>query len=315
MACCTHGNGYFGAYPDFITVTIRMDASGTAILKGAFHDLGCGTVTTMMQIAAEVLDLSPDRVHIPEADTDICAFDSAGTQASRVTFVCGGAVKAAAELLRAQLLENAAKLLQCAPEEVRTEQGTVFCISRPELHHAYSEVIGFTQRQLKSDLSVSHTHQSPGNPASYGAHFAEVEVDTITGHVKVLDYVAVHDIGQAINRGFVEGQIHGSVQMGLGMALSEEIAFDAKGRITTAQLSRYTVFNAPEMPPIRIALIEEAEAAGPFGAKSIGEIATVPVAPAVINAINDALGTQITTMPALPERIIAALRAKAAGNS
>ena len=313
MACCTHGNGYFGAYPDFITVTIRMDANGTAILKGAFHDLGCGTVTTMMQIAAEVLDLSPDRVHVPEADTDICAFDSAGTQASRVTFVCGGAVKAAAELLRTQLLEKAAKLLQCGPEEVRTEQGTVFCVSRPGLRHSYSDVVGFTQRQLKSDLSLSHTHQSPGNPASYGAHFAEVEVDTITGHVKVLDYVAVHDIGQAINRGFVEGQIHGSVQMGLGMALSEEIAFDAKGRITTAQLSRYTVFNAPEMPPIRIALIEEGEAAGPFGAKSIGEIATVPVAPAVINAINDALGTRISIMPALPERIIAALKGQEAG--
>jgi len=310
MACCTHGNGYFGAYPDFITVGIRLDSDGTAVLKGAFHDLGCGTVTTMMQIAAEVLDLSADQVHVPEATTDTCAFDSAGTQASRVTFVCGGAVQAAAELLRARLVASAAGLLQCPPEDVRTEGGTVFCAPRPDARRTYAEVVGYTQRQLRTDLSVSHTHQSPGNPASFGAHFAEVEVDTLTGHVRVLDFVAVHDIGQAINRGFVEGQIHGSVQMGLGMALSEELAFDAKGRSLTPQLSRYTVFNAPEMPPVRIALIEEGEASGPFGAKSIGEIATVPVAPAVINAINHALGTLISTLPALPERIVAAIRAR-----
>ncbi len=310
MACCTHGNGYYGAYPDFITVSMRMDKDGAVILKGAFHDLGCGTVTTMMQIAAEVLDLPVEQVHIPEADTAICAFDSAGTQASRVTFVCGGAVKAASELLRGQLVESAALLLGCDPGEVRTGTGVVFAAARPGDRRSYAEVVGFTQRQRRTDLSVSHTFQSPGNPASYGAHFVEVEVDTLTGRVKVLDYVAVHDIGQAINRGFVEGQIHGSVQMGLGMALSEELAFDPKGRMTTAQFSRYTVFNAPEMPPIRVALIEEAEESGPFGAKSIGEIATVPVAPAVINAINDALGTRISRMPALPERIIAALRAR-----
>jgi xanthine dehydrogenase molybdenum-binding subunit len=264
----------------------------------------------MMQIAAEVLDLSADQVHVPEATTDICAFDSAGTQASRVTFVCGGAVQAAAELLRTQLVASAADLLQCPPEDIRTAGGTAFCVSRPEARRTYAEVVGHTQQHLRTDLSVSHTHQSPGNPASFGAHFAEVEVDTLTGHVRVLDFVAVHDIGQAINRGFVEGQIHGSVQMGLGMALSEELSFDAKGRCLTPQLSRYTVFNAPEMPPIRIALIEEGEASGPFGAKSIGEIATVPVAPAVLNAINHALGTRISTLPALPERIIAAIRAR-----
>lgn len=315
MACCTHGNGYFGAYPDFITVDIRLDNNGTVILKGAFHDLGCGTVTTMMQIAAEVLDIDVDQVHVPDADTDVCSFDSAGTQASRVTFVCGGAVKGAAELLRARVLECAALLLQCTPGELGTERGHVSRQSGEGTPVSYSAVVGFAQKQLKADLSVKHTFQSPGNPASYGAHFAEVEVDRITGRVKVLDYVAVHDVGQAINTGFVEGQIHGSVQMGLGMALSEELAFDGKGRMMTSRLSRYTLFNAPEMPPIRVALIEEAEASGPFGAKSIGEIATVPVAPAVINAINDALGTSISTLPALPERIVTAIKALSAGTA
>jgi CO/xanthine dehydrogenase Mo-binding subunit len=310
MACCTHGNGYFGAYPDFITIDIRLDSCGTVILKGAFHDLGCGTVTTMMQIAAEVKALDIARVFVPEADTNVCSFDSAGTQASRVTFVCGGAVKKAAELLMAKLVDCAALMLDCSAEAIVTEQGHVYDRSRPEARTTYQAVASYSQKQLKADLSVNHVFQSPGNPASFGAHFAEVEVDTITGRVRVLDYVAVHDIGRAINRGFVEGQIQGSVQMGLGMALSEEIAFDAKGRITTAQLSRYTVFNAPEMPPVRVALIEEGEASGPFGAKSIGEIATVPVAPAVVSAINDALGTNLSILPALPERIVAAFLEK-----
>ena len=310
MACCTHGNGYYGAYPDFITVDIRLDNNGTVLLKGAFHDLGCGTVTTMMQIAAEVLDVTMDKVHVPDADTDVCSFDSAGTQASRVTFVCGGAVKQAAELLRVKLMASAALLLGCEPQDVVAEQGQVFRATCPETRLGFPAVVSYTQKQLKEDLSVCHTFQSPGNPASFGAHFAEVEVDTLTGRVKVLDYVAVHDIGQAINRGFVEGQIQGSVQMGLGMALCEEITFDPKGLVTSNRLSRYTVFNAPEMPPVRIALIEEGEDSGPFGAKSIGEIATVPVAPAVINAINHALGTNLSQLPALPERIIAAFKAK-----
>ncbi|MGA2082046.1 MAG: molybdopterin cofactor-binding domain-containing protein [Holophaga sp.] len=172
----------------------------------------------------------------------------------------------------------------------------------------FAECAVYAQTRKHTGLEVSLTYESPGNPTSYSAHFAEVEVDRITGRVRVLDYVAVHDIGQAINLGFVQGQIQGSIQMGMGMALSEELAIDASGQVLNGRLSRYTVANAPEMPPIRVALIEAGEAMGPFGAKSIGEIATAPVAPAIINAVNHALGTRITTLPALPERIVAALK-------
>jgi CO/xanthine dehydrogenase Mo-binding subunit len=305
MACCTHGNGYYGGFPDFITVDLRLTPDGAVVIKGAFHDLGCGTVMTMMQIAAEVLDLDPSSILIPDADTLVCPFDSAGTQASRVTYVCGGAVHQAAGELKRKLLESAATLLAEPISGLRLEQGYVIGSSG---RASYQEIAQYAQRQLRSDLCVNLLYQSPGNPASYGAHFAEVEVDRITGRVRVLDYVAVHDVGQAINTGFVEGQIQGSVQMGLGMALMEELTFDARGRVTSSRFSRYTVPNAPEMPNVRVALIEEGEESGPFGAKSIGEIATVPVAPAIINAINDALGTRISVMPATPERIVAAIQ-------
>jgi xanthine dehydrogenase molybdenum-binding subunit len=308
MACAAHGNGYQGAYPDFITVAMRLDSDGSVTLKGAFHDLGCGTITVMQQIAAEVLGLDMARIIVPAADTLVSPFDSAGTQASRVTFVCGGAVKQASEELRAKLLGCAATLLGFEREELALEDGMAFPREHPDQGVGYGECAAYAQTTLHTGLSVCLTYQSPGNPTSYGAHFAEVEVDRITGRVRILDYAAVHDIGQAINLGFVQGQIQGSVQMGMGMALCEEITVDPAGRITAGHLSRYTVANAPEMPDIKIALIEAGEEMGPFGAKSIGEIATVPVAPAIINAINHALGTYITTLPATPERIVAALQ-------
>ena len=310
IACCAHGNGYQGAYPDFITVDLQLDSEGFAILKGAFHDLGCGTVTTMQQIAAEVLAMEVGRITVPAADTLVSPFDSAGTQASRVTFVCGGAVKQAAELLREQLLDCGAARLGRDRSDLVCAAGAVQSRTEPTLRASYGELVIFAQKNQHHSLSVNTTYESPGNPTSYAAHFAEVEVDQLTGRVRVLDYAAVHDIGKAINTGFVHGQIHGSVQMGIGMALSEEVTVDPRGRITAGRLSRYTVPNAPEMPHIQVALIEEGEELGPFGAKSIGEIATVPVAPAIINAINHALGTRISRLPALPERIVAAIKGK-----
>ncbi len=307
MACAAHGNGYYGAYPDFITISIRLNEDGMAVVKGAFHDLGCGTNMTMMQIAAEVLDMEVSKVYIPETDTLVSPFDSAGTQASRVTFVCGGAVKKAAEMLKEKLRVLSARLLQCEPSEVMLQDGIVWDGRKPESKKSYGQMVSEIQRKLSEELSITETYQSPGNPTSYGVHFVEVEVDSVTGRVKILDYLAVHDIGRAINTGFVEGQIQGAVQMGMGMALSEELTFDAKGRVTSGRFSRYHVINAPDMPEVRVALIEEGEELGPFGAKSIGEVAIVPVAPAIINAINHALDIHLTVMPALPERIIEAI--------
>ena len=134
-------------------------------------------------------------------------------------------------------------------------------------------------------------------------------VDCYTGLVRCVDYVAVHDVGLAINPGFVEGQIHGGVQMGLGMALCEDMPYQSgTGKTRADTFSRYHLINAPDMPSVRVKLIEKGEAHGPFGAKSVGEIATVPVAAAVVNAINHALNTGLGTLPLTPERIVAAVK-------
>lgn len=310
MACCTHGNGYYGAYPDFITMSLRITGDGKALLKGSLHDLGCGTNTVMMQIVAETLDMDIKNVFVTEADTLVCPFDSAGTQASRVTFVCGGAAMKAAQQLKSKLARYGAKLLECDIEDIVMSNG--FMVNRKDESRrlSYGEAATLIQSRYSDEAGETVTYQSPGNPASYGANFAEVEVDVETGIVKVLEVLAVFDVGRAINYGFVVGQVQGATQMGIGMAISEEVIFDGKGRVASEGFGRYHVINAPDMPPVNVLLIEEGEENGPYGAKSIGESATVPTAPAIINAINNALDISLDVLPATPERIRAKIREK-----
>jgi len=310
MACCAHGNGYFGAYPDFITMSLRISADGYAVLKGALHDLGCGTNTTMMQIVAETLDMDIDKIYVPGADTLASPFDSAGTQASRVTFVCGGAAMKVSQLVKEKIKRYSAGIFECNIEDVVMEKGFIWDRQKESNKMSYGDIASIIQTQYGDEAGETLTYQSPGNPASYCANFVEVEVDTVTGMVKVLDFLAAHDIGKAINPEFVIGQIQGSIQMGMGMALSEEITFDSKGRIQNDRFGRYLVVNAPDMPDVKVLLIEEGEEYGPYGAKSVGEVATVAAAPAIINAINNALDIKLDVLPATPERIMEKIKEK-----
>ena len=310
MACAAHGNGYYGAYPDFITMSLRINEDGTVVLKGAIHDQGCGTNTTMMQIVAEVLKMDINKVFVPEADTLLSPYDTAGTQASRVTFVCGGCAKELSEMVREKLIQYSSEILKCSKEKITLDNEMIYNKLLPEEKVSYGQMVTLIQRKFSDEVGGTLTYKSPGNPTSYGVNFVELEVDKVTGMVKIIDFVAVHDIGKAINKGFVEGQVQGAVQMGIGLALCEELVFDDKGRILTNRFSRYHVINAPDMPEVKVLLVEDGEEFGPFGAKSIGEACTVPAAPAIINAINNALDINITTLPATPERIVQALKNK-----
>ena len=159
-------------------------------------------------------------------------------------------------------------------------------------------------------MSIFVKYNAPVNPASFAAYFAEVEVDKLTGLVNILDSLAVHDIGQSINPMLVEGQIQGGVQFSLGMALTEDVEIDKYGNVKSTNFSKYHIFNSTSMPPVQVLTIEEDEPHGPYGAKSVGEMASVAPAPAIINAINFALDTNITTYPATPEVIIKELEKK-----
>lgn len=308
LACCTHGNGYYGTpFPDFMAMAIRFCEDGSVLVNAGLHELGNGTLTIVAQIVAEVLDVPPERVFVTEGDTQTSPFD-AGCVASRVTYVCGTCALELAEKVRDRFIGQIARLTGTLPETVRLENGLVF--TGTETPVPYSDMILRITKELREEVG-DYLHYKPGaNPASFGVHLAEVEVDTLTGLVRVTDFMAVHDVGKAINPRLLKGQVYGGVQMGIGMALTEELTYKPDGRPKNDSFSRYHLINTPDMPPVQVLLVEEEEPGGPFGAKSIGEICTVPTAAAVVNAVNRALGTELTELPLTPERIIEALDRK-----
>lgn len=300
MACATHGNGYFSAFQDYLTLYIRLDEDGQVFMNAGFHDQGCGTITTMKQIVGEVLEIPMEKIFIPEVDTLVSPFDSAGTQASRVTYVCGrGAYEAASEI-KNQFLDAVTKIHGGG----HLEDGRVVLKDRSI---TYAEAVIDIQNKLNIDISTSYKYQAKSNPAVYAVNFVETKIDTLTGLVQVTDVLAVQDIGQAINKGFVEGQVQGAIQMGIGYALTEEVKVDDKGYIKSDSFAKYHVVNMPDMPRVEVMMVEEPDDHGPFGAKSVGEISTCAMAPAVINAIERGLGIEIDSMPATPEKILEAL--------
>lgn len=309
MACASHGNGYLGAFPDFMNVEMILSADGNVFCKLAIHEQGCGTVQTLKQVAAEALNLSPDHVFLTEADTFTTPYDAAGTQASRVSFVAGGALKEASEKLIDLLFDTLNKVENIPVENMYVEDGYVK-IKNSDKKFSYGEISSMREKNLLDHTSVYVKHIPKGNPAVFAANFAQVRVDKKTGFVKVERLVCVHDIGQAINPTLVEGQIEGGAEFGIGMALSEDIEIDDKGYVKNSTLSKYHVINVWDMPKVEVVLLETDDKSAPYGIKSVGEISAVASAPAIINAINYALDTNITNYPATPEKIIEALNEK-----
>jgi len=288
-------------------MNMRLTEDGAVLVNAGLHELGNGTLTVIAQIVAEVLDVNIKKVVVSEGDTMHSPYD-VGCVASRVTYVCGNCAKKLAEEIREKFRALASIVLRVPLNEMTFYDGNIIVKSNKDRAFSYGEVISEIGRTLQEEVGGYLSYKSVANPGSYAAHFAEVEVDTLTGSVTVIDYLAVHDVGKAINPKLVEGQIYGGVQMGIGMALFEELTYDSQGNPRNASFSRYTMVNAPEMPNVKVMLVEDEEPSGPFGAKSVGEIATVPVASAVVNAVNWALGTHLAQLPLTPASIISSIK-------
>ncbi len=306
MACATHINGCFPGFHEATTATLKLREDSKLDLICALHDLGCGSNTVLAQIIAEVLDTDPRNINFCSVDTDLCDYDL-GTRASRMTYIAGEAVRRTAEKFKQQIILAASLRLNCAAADLRLAQGRIFLSGDRDASMSLEELNRYETSAGKS-LNATETYRATANPGSYAAHFTEVEVDSLTGMVRVIDYLAVHDLGRAINLQLTRGQINGGIQMGMGYALFEDIDIEmGSGRMLGDSFSRYHLVNAPEMPPVDVLLVEKNEPTGPFGAKAVGEIATIPVAPAIVNAINHALDSSLTELPITPERIIEAL--------
>ncbi len=311
VACGVHGAGFMHAQFDYSTMSIKMNEDGSCSLITGTHELGQGSNVTMAMIASEILGIPMDQITVIDSDTDVIYWDN-GAHASRTTWVAGKAAEKTALKLSENIRSVASVMMNIPSEGLELKEGYVQQKTKPSNRISLQDVVQKAQNGPNSHcLQATESYQSFFDPGAYVANFAEVEVDTETGEVKVLQIVAAHDIGKAINLLTTEGQIHGGIQMGLGYATTEEILLDqVTGKPLNNSFKKYKLFKASDMPKIDIVMIENGENYGPFGAKSIGESATIAVAPAVINAIMDATGCEFFEMPVTPEKILAALSAK-----
>jgi CO/xanthine dehydrogenase Mo-binding subunit len=312
VACMWYGIGNTViANPSTMTVGLRRD--GRFVLYNGAVDIGQGTYTVMPQIAADALGVPVSALDQVRSDTALTE-DAGKSSASRQTFVSGNAARAAGLDLRARLVALAGLPADAADRGVLRTEGATLVVevdgreTRTELAALPVDAHGDVAvgRGRFDPPTVPLDADGQGVPyATYGfaAQFAEVEVDVELGTVKVLSVHAAHDVGRAVNPTQVEGQIHGGIAQGLGMALMEAYV---SGR--TDNLHDYLIPTVGDVPPIVVHLVEDPEPLGPWGAKGVGEPALVATAPAILNAIRDATGARPTRLPVTPDVLRAALR-------
>ncbi|HHX91750.1 MAG TPA: xanthine dehydrogenase family protein, partial [Paracoccus sp.] len=292
--------------PNPSTIRVGLKADGTLVLHQGAVDIGQGSNTVITQICAEALGLPVSAFTLIGADTDLTP-DAGKTSASRQTFVSGAAALRAGAALRLQILRR----LNAGEGARLTLEGRTISAGEARLDlaslSAETNPFGYV-------LMAEESYDPPTSPldangqgepyAAYGwgAHLAEVEVDTELGLIRTRELVCAHDVGRAINPMLLEGQIEGGSAQGLGFALMEEFI---PGR--TENLHDYLIPTAGDVPRVRSILIEDADAHGPFGAKGIGEQVLIPTAPAILNAVRDATGARLRDLPATPDKVLRAL--------
>jgi CO/xanthine dehydrogenase Mo-binding subunit len=302
--------------------TVKVNEDGTATVLTGTVETGQGSLTVLAQIAAETLGIATDDVQVVSADTDALPMDT-GAIASRTTYVTGNAIRLAAEAARAILFDAAAEMLGAPAAELDARDRKIQVRGFPQRHVPIGDAARRAQLGMGRPPIGSASWNPPtvpmdpetgqGKPFStyvYATQIAEVDVDDETGEVSVVRIVAAHDCGRPVNPMLVEGQVEGGIAMGLGYALQEEILFDDAGRQRNPNLTNYIMPTALDMPEITVDLVESYDPTGPFGAKGVGEPTLVPTAPAILNAIHDAVGVRITSLPATSEKILAAIKAK-----
>ncbi len=309
----------FTSYPNPGSAVIKVNEDGSAVLYIGSADIGQGSTTILAQIAAEELGIEFEKLSVVASDTLLTPFDL-GTVASRVTYVVGNAVQNAAKAAKKILLEAAAQELKVAADGLDAAGGMIFAkgfserrMSIPDAALRAYKVLGRpvlasgAYNPATTMLDPETGHGKPYGAYVFGTQLAEVEVDTETGEFEVLRIIAVHDCGRTINPLLAEGQIEGGVAMGLGFGIMEKMVVQ-NCAVVNSDFTNYLIPTALDVPDIISGIVESPEYSGPFGAKGIGEPSLLPTAPAIANAIQDAVGVRIRDLPVTPEKILMALR-------
>jgi CO/xanthine dehydrogenase Mo-binding subunit len=313
--------GWYGiartAVVDRAGTWVEIDDGGTAKVITGVTEIGEGILTVLAQIAAEELGIRPQDVTIGDNDTARSP-EAAHAGATRQTYMIGNAVALACREARARLVNDIARGWDVGIETIQTANGEIWAEGTNHRMPMAAAVALAKSRGVvavgSSSFSTDTTGLDPVDGAGrpwqayvFGCQVAEVEVDTITGEVQVLGMWAAHDVGRAVNPRGVEGQIEGGIVQALGQALMEDYR-TSDGHTTTPNLAKYILPTSLDVPKVTSIIVEDPDPIGPLGVKGIGEPAMVPTVPAIMNAIYDAVGVRITTLPATPEKILEALQ-------
>ncbi len=310
MAMFSYKTGVYPIGQEMACARLTLNEDGSVQLQTGATEIGQGADTVLTQIAAEALGIPEARIHLQSSqDTDITPFDS-GAFASRQTYVSGMAVKQTALALKKKILDYASYLLKASTDGLDIARGGIVgrdgALLLP-LDELATEAVYSLVNAVH--LAAETTYHNKDNTFSFGCTFAEVEVDIPLGKVRVLDIVNVHDSGVLINPKLAEAQVHGGMSMGLGYGLSEQMLYDDKARPLNGNLLDYKLQTAMDTPDLGVDFVETADPTGPYGNKALGEPPTVPVAPALRNAVLNATGIAVHAIPLSPQRLVEAFTA------
>ncbi len=301
-AATFYGTGYGNGFPDESRATVEINANGEIILSVEVSDVGSGGISVMWQIASETLNIDRNLIKL-QYDNTSKMLDSGTAAASRQTYNTGNAVLDACKKIKINIDKYYNKVEIIKNKKVLTELYQKFISDNQELK--YEGYFKATTSQVDLETGIGE----PYWPYTFGINRAIVEVDCETGKVDVIDVVAVYDAGKIVNPVLAEGQIIGGVSMGMGYAIMEEVNV-LKGSIKNCNYSDYIIPTSKDMPKVTTYFVEANEASGPYGAKGLGEPAMLPTAPAILNAIYDAIGVRLTEFPATCDRILLELKNK-----
>jgi putative selenate reductase molybdopterin-binding subunit len=300
-------------YLDMGGASIKMNDDGSFNLLVGATDLGTGSDTVLAQMAAEVLGVPTDDILVYSSDTDFTPFDK-GAYASSTTYISGTAVTRAAQVAAGRIKLRAAIMLSVGEDGIRPDdiQLRDKCAFSPDGRSiSLTEIaLGTLHHSEQEQIMGVASYVSPSSPSPFAAQFAEVTVDTETGEVTVDKLVMAVDGGVIVNPQTASGQIEGGMTQALGYAVCEEMVYDEKGRARERDFGDYHIFRADEMPELTTIFVETFEPSHPFGVKAVAEIPMDGVAPAVGNAILDAVGVNIDDNPVTPEKVWKALKRK-----
>ena len=306
MGMAMQGSGISGV--DVGSATLKLNDEGVYTMNIGAADMGTGCDTILAQMAAEVLDCEPDDITVFGADTDASPYDS-GSYASSTTYITGMATQNAALELRENIKKIGAQLLGCAASEVDFDGKEVYIINPDGADNgavsvSLSDIATKSQVNNTIPVDVTATYSSPVSPPPYMVGMVEIELDKETGAVKILDYQAVVDCGIPVNPNLARVQTEGGIGQGIGMALYENVTYNAGGKIAENDLMQYKIPTRQDVGNINVEFETSYEPSGPFGVKSIGEIVINTPAPALAHAIYRATGVWHRTVPFTPEKIL-----------